>query len=163
MSTKRIWQGYVALIENLCLIGISLVAVLGGLQVWFRYVAGNSLVWSEEVMRFTMIWTVMLGAGLAYSRRQFLGMRFVVDALPAPLRRFCDLLSAAAMLTFLGVIIWYGWKFSIKTQLQLSPTLGFSLFWVNVSIVVGAVLLCLHVILVEFMGVHEPDTLEVYE
>lgn len=163
MATQRIWQGYKALIENLCLIGISIVAVMGGLQVWFRYVAGNSLVWSEEMMRLTMIWIVMLGAGLAYSRRQFLGMRFLVDALPAPLRRACDLISAAAMLGFWGTIAWYGWKFAVKTQLQLSPTLGFSLFWVNVSIVVGAVLLCLHIFLVEFMGVHEPELPESHE
>lgn len=163
MTMQRIWQGYKSLIENLCLIGISTVAVLGGLQVWFRYVAGNSLVWSEEVMRVTVIWIVMLGAGLAYSRRQFLGMRFLVDVLPAPLRRACDLLSATAMLAFLGTIAWYGWKFASKTQLQLSPTLGFSLFWVNVSIVVGAILLCLHIFLVEFMGVHEPEIVESHE
>lgn len=163
MDMNRIWQGYRSLIENVCLIGISVVAVLGGLQVWFRYVAGNSLVWSEEMMRVTMIWTVMLGAGMAYSRRQFLGMRFFVNILPAPLSRACDLVSATAMLAFLGTIAWYGWKFAVKTQLQLSPTLGFSLFWVNVSIVVGSVLLGLHIILVEFLGVHEPDDPEIHE
>ncbi|AGT08507.1 TRAP transporter small permease [Paracoccus aminophilus] len=160
---KRLWQGYVALIETISLLGISLVAVLGGLQVWFRYVAGNSLVWSEELMRLTMIWIVMLGAGLAYSRRQFLGMRFLVETLPPLARRICDLISAAGMLAFLGAIAWYGWKFAIKTQLQLSPTLGFSLFWVNVSIVVGAVLLAVHIVLVEILGIQEPEVPEIHE
>lgn len=160
---KRLWQGYVTLIETICLLGISLVAVLGGLQVWFRYVAGNSLVWSEELMRLTMIWMVMLGAGLAYSRRQFLGMRFLVDSLPLALRRLCDVISAGAMLAFLGTIIWYGWKFAMKTQLQLSPTLGFSLFWVNISIVIGAGLLAVHIVLVEIFRLQEPEAQESHE
>lgn len=153
---KRIWQGYESLIETVCIAGIVLVAALGGLQVWFRYVAGNSLVWSEELMRLTMIWIVMLGAGLAYSRGQFLGMRLVVDMFPAPLRRACDIFSALVMLGFLATLVWFGWRLAIRTQLQLSPTLGFSLFWVNISMVVGAGLLALHIIRDEILGLR-PD------
>ncbi|MFD1199882.1 TRAP transporter small permease [Brucella gallinifaecis] len=160
---KRLQQCYTIVIESICLAGISLVTLLGGLQVWFRYVAGDSLVWSEELMRVTMIWIVMLGAGLAYSRGQFLGMRILVEHLPYPIRRICDLISLIGMLIFLGFIAWYGWKFAMKTQLQLSPTLGFSLFWVNISIVVGSVLLAVHIILAEVFGVKETEILEAHE
>jgi len=160
---KRLQQCYVNVIESICLTGITLVTLLGGLQVWFRYVAGDSLVWSEELMRVTMIWIVMLGAGLAYSRGQFLGMRVLVEHLPPPIRRTCDFISLIGMLTFLGFIAWYGWKFAIKTQLQLSPTLGFSLFWVNISLVVGSTLLAVHITLGAIFGVQETEILEGHE
>lgn len=160
---KRLQQCYVTVIESICLAGITLVTLLGGLQVWFRYVAGDSLVWSEELMRVTMIWIVMLGAGLAYSRGQLLGMRFLVDHFPSPIRRICDLISLLGMLTFLGFIAWYGWKFAMKTQLQLSPTLGFSLFWVNISIVIGSALLAVHIIMAEIFGIKDAEILEAHE
>ncbi|WP_164738121.1 TRAP transporter small permease [Frigidibacter oleivorans] len=139
-------SGYRRAVETVCIAGICIVAILGGLQVWFRYVSGNSLVWSEEVMRLSMIWTVMLGSGLAYSRGQFLGMQFLVEALPQPLARACNLLSALLVVGFLAAIAWFGWKFAWKTRLQLSSTLGYSLIWLHVSIVVGSILMAAHVL-----------------
>ncbi|OYU37889.1 MAG: C4-dicarboxylate ABC transporter permease [Pseudorhodobacter sp. PARRP1] len=139
-------RGYRLAVETICMAGISLVAILGGLQVWFRYVSGSSLVWSEEVMRLSMIWTVMLGSGLAYSRGQFLGMRFVVEAMPPRIARACDILAAVLVIGFLVAIAWYGWVFAWKTRLQSSSTLGYSLIWLHGAIVVGAVLMALHVL-----------------
>lgn len=160
---KQLWRGYVSLVEGVCLLGIVVVATLGGVQVWFRYVAGSSLVWSEEIMRFTMIWIVMLGAGLAYSRGQFLGMRVLVESLPGPIRRAADILSAVIMLAFLAVIAWYGWKLADRTRLQMLPTMGLSLIWLNISIVFGVLLLAMHIIRDEFLGWGEPAKSENHE
>lgn len=148
-----IWRSYLRAAESLCIAGIALVLVLGGAQVWFRYVAGTSLVWSEELMRVTMLWLVMIGSGLAYSQRQFMGMRFAVNVMPPRMQRACDLLSAALMLSFLAVISWYGAIFAWKTRLQSSTTLDVSLLWVHGAIVVGAALMALHIVLVEVFGV----------
>ena len=150
-------RGYREAVETICIAGICIVAILGGLQVWFRYVSGASLIWSEEVMRLSMIWTVMLGSGLAYSRGQFLGMRFAVDAMPKQLARACDVLSAVLVLLFLGAIAWYGWQFAWKTRLQSSSTLGYSLIWLHVSIVVGSLLMAVHVLAETLWGKGTPQ------
>jgi TRAP-type C4-dicarboxylate transport system permease small subunit len=150
-------RGYRLAVETVCIAGVSLVALLGGLQVWSRYVSGSSLVWSEEVMRLSMIWTVMLGAGLAYSRGQFLGMRFVVEALPPRMARACDILAAALVIGFLATIAWYGWIFAWKTRLQSSSTLGYSLIWLHGAVVAGAVLMALHVLAEAFWGKRVPQ------
>ena len=46
------------------LIGMMTIVIL--LQVFFRYVLGNALTWSEEVARFMMIWMTFLIAPVAY-------------------------------------------------------------------------------------------------
>ncbi|AMY67914.1 TRAP transporter small permease [Frigidibacter mobilis] len=155
MST--LLRGYRMAAETLCILGICIVAVLGGLQVVFRYGLGSSLVWSEEVMRLSMIWTVMLGSGLAYSRGHFLGMRFAVDALPAGLRRGCDVLAALLVLGFLGAIAWYGSVFAWKTRLQSSSTLGYSLIWLNGAVVIGALSMGAHVLAETLWGKGAPQ------
>jgi TRAP-type C4-dicarboxylate transport system permease small subunit len=153
-------RGYRRATEGFCIAGITLVAVLGGLQVWFRYVSGSSLVWSEEVMRLTMIWTVMIGSGLAYSRGQFLGMRLLVDQFPPKLTRACDILAALSVLGFLGFIAWYGAIFAWKTRLQSSSTLGYSLIWLHGSIVVGSLLMGAHVLIEAILNKPKPKTEE---
>lgn len=56
--------GYVGKHAGWALIGLMTLVIL--LQVFFRYVLGNALTWSEEVARFMMIWMTFLIAPVAY-------------------------------------------------------------------------------------------------
>ena len=156
---SKLRRAYTAAVEAFCFAGIGAILVIGTMQVIWRYAFNSSLFWSEEAMRYLMIWIVMVGAGLSYSRGQFLGMRLAVDRLPAGPRRIVDLIAAVVMLIFLGVLLWYGTKFAWMTRLQTATALGFSMFWVHIAISVGAVLLALHVALNEFFGIaREPKS-----
>ncbi|MRX49394.1 TRAP transporter small permease subunit [Paracoccus sp. S-4012] len=158
---SKFWRAYVAAVEAFCFAGIAAILAVGILQVFARYVMHSSLFWSEEFMRYMMLWIVALGAGVSYSRGQFLGMRMVVEKLPPPLRRAADLVSAVLVLVFLAVVIWHGLKFSWGTRLQSAVALNVSMFWVHVSVVAGCVLLAIHVALNELFGVaREPRTRE---
>ncbi len=149
---SKIWRAYKAAVETFCFVGIGAILIIGTMQVIWRYVFNSSLFWSEEAMRYLMIWIVMIGAGLSYSRGQFLGMRLAVERLPEGARRIADLIAAALTLVFLAVVLWFGTKFAWMTRQQTATALGFSMFWVHVSVVVGALLLALHVILNETFG-----------
>ena len=142
-----------AAVETFCFAGIAAILIVGVLQVFARYVLHSSLFWSEEFMRYLMLWIVAVGAGISYTRGQFLGMRMVVEKLPEGVRRAADVLSAILILIFLGVIIWYGVTFSWGTRRQTAVALGLSMFWIHISIVVGALLLAIHVALNELLGV----------
>ena len=155
---SKFWRAYVAAIETFCFAGIAAILVVGVMQVLARYAFGGSLFWSEEFMRYLMLWIVCTGAGVSYTRGQFLGMQTVVAHLPAPARRAADLLSATLVLIFLGVIIWYGFTFSWGTRRQSAVALGMSMFWVHISVVVGALLLAVHVALHEIFGMARPST-----
>lgn len=150
---SKFWRAYVAAIETFCFAGIAAILIVGVAQVFARYVLHSSLFWSEEFMRYLMLWIVALGAGISYTRGQFLGMRMVVEKLPPALRRAADVAAALCALVFLAVIIWYGIKFSWGTRRQSAVALNISMFWVHVSVVAGALLLALHVALNELLGV----------
>lgn len=143
---------YRGAIEAVAVTGTIVVLVVGALQVWFRYMTDASLVWTEEVMRYTMLWLVMLCAGLAYSNGLFLGMRSFVSLLPKRLQRVCDIVSGLLMIGFLGLIAWYGAFFSWRTRLQTAVTIDISLFWIHIAISVGALLLVAHVFAAEVLG-----------
>lgn len=137
---------YVRLVEWLAMAGMVALVVVAGLQVWFRYVVGASLFWSEELLRYLMIWCAMLVGGISYSRGEMLGMRLAVDALPGSLRRAVDLLGRVAVLALLLVIAWYGLEFALRTTRNLATAMRVSMFWIHLSVPVGSLLIALHVL-----------------
>lgn len=150
---SRLWRAYIAAVEAFCFAGIGVLLVIGTMQVVWRYVFNSSLFWSEEAMRYLMIWVVVVGAGLSYSRGQFLGMQLLADRLAPAIGRVFRIVSAVLVLVFLAVLIWFGTKFAWMTRLQTATALGFSMFWVHIAITVGAVVLAIHVALNELFGV----------
>lgn len=150
---SKFWRAYVSAVEAFCVAGIGAILIVGTVQVIARYVLESSLFWSEEFLRYVMLWVVAIGAGISFSRGQFLGMRLLVEKLPPALRRAADVTSALLILFFLGFVIWFGFRLSWGTRLQSATALNVSMFWVHVSIVAGAVLLALHVALNELFGI----------
>lgn len=144
---ERFGLAYIWFIETFAVFGTMVVVVVASAQVFFRYALGASLFWSEELMRYLMVWIVFLTAGIAYSRGELLGMRLLVDALPPRLARIVDLVARTLILIFLLVVAWYGFDFAYRTSAQQAVALEFSLFWVHIAIAVGACLLAIHVVL----------------
>ena len=49
---------------EIALIALMMIVIL--IQVFFRYVLNNSLVWPEETARFLMVWMTFIAAPIAY-------------------------------------------------------------------------------------------------
>lgn len=148
---ERIARIYVRLIESLAITGIAVLTVVAAIQVFYRYVLNDSLFWSEELMRYLMAWVAYLTAGIAYSRGEMLGMRFVVEALPPKAQRVVDIASRILIVLFLGTVVWFGLEYARRTSMEEAIALEFSLFWVHVSVAVGAFILIMHVIFSELL------------
>ena len=142
----RVAAFYTHAVESAAIVAMVALVSIAAYQVFCRYVLNASLFWSEELMRYLMIWTTFLTSGIVYTRGGFLGMRALVDAAPPRLRQAADITSRLAILTFLLVVAWCGFEFAIRTAPSQATALQFSMFWVHVSVPVGCVLMALHVI-----------------
>ena len=88
----RIAGFYTRAVETAAIVAMVMLVTVAAYQVFCRYVLNASLFWSEELMRYLMIWTAFLTAGIVYTRGGFLGMRALVDAAPQrgnAGRRYC--------------------------------------------------------------------------
>src|SRR3954470_3548589 len=72
--------------------------LVGGLQVFNRFVLGLPLSWSEEFQKFGHIWMVMLAIPVAYRRGAHLGMDMVLMLLPSAAQRGLGLLPEGVWL-----------------------------------------------------------------
>lgn len=146
----RLASAYFAFVEGLAIFTIAALTVVAGLQVFYRYVLADSLFWSEELMRYLMVWTAFLCAGLAYSRGDMLGMRFAVDACPPRVQRIVDGLGRIAAVTMLAVVTWYGAQFAWRTAQEEAVALEIPMLWIHAAVPVGSALLALHVLFTGF-------------
>ncbi len=71
------------------------------MQVWYRYVVGDALAWSEEASRFLMLWMTGLMAPTAYRRGGFVAIDMLQMLLPRAIVGVLQLVLLALALVVL--------------------------------------------------------------
>lgn len=132
------------------LIVVLMVVMVGSIWagVFFRYVLDNSLIWSEEVARYAMIWVSMLGGGLAFRKGAHVAVEFVTDRLPHRARLVLKIIGGGAILFFLVLLLWYGIDVTQRVSRQTTAALRISMFWPYVALPLGAALMIYHMLVV---------------
>jgi len=111
---RRLW-GYLNQFEELSLSMLLLgLALVGFIQVFFRYVLQISFDWYEEAGRYLGVLITFMGASLGVKY----GIHFSMDMLPSSLRRPWNHLLKALIGFVSGsaflVIAWYGYKLVVR-------------------------------------------------
>lgn len=96
---NRVFGGLGAMV-GIAALAMMVVIILA--QVFFRYVLGNALPWSDEAARFMMLWMTGMLAPIAYRRGGFVA----IDLLQRWLRpRIAAMLALALLSVSLAVLI----------------------------------------------------------
>ncbi len=117
------------------------LTLVGGMQVFNRFVLDYPLSWSEEFQKFGHIWMVMLAIPVAYRRGAHLGMDMLVGLFPAALQRALALLAEVLWLALAFAIGRYTLVIMAVAKNQESPGLGLRMDWVYSGLVIGSVYL----------------------
>jgi len=119
------------------------IVVVGGLQVFNRFVLNISLSWSEEFQRFGQAWLVFLGVALAYSRGLHIGTKFFLAFFPQRAQRGVAFAIHAVWLAVGIVFIVSGWRIMVVGANQLSAGMEISMGYVYAVIVISGVYIVL--------------------
>src|SRR3954469_21306616 len=88
---------------------LTVALVVMAAQVVFRYFLSDSLIWSEEVARYALIWSSMIGAAVAYRHGAHVAVTDVVVRLPKALQAVCVRAVHLLILGFAAVLGWQSW------------------------------------------------------
>jgi TRAP-type C4-dicarboxylate transport system permease small subunit len=75
------------------------------LGVIFRHFLSLPLVWSEELARIMLIWTVFSGAGAIMIRGEHIALEFLLEKLPAKYGEWLRILNSFIVLAFLTCLL----------------------------------------------------------
>ncbi len=131
-------------VKYFSLVLLVIMTVLIVLQVFFRYVVGSTLVWSEELARYIFIWIVLLGATIGVKEGFHVSVNFITDRLNYSLKQITVVISQVMIFIFSAVMIYYGTKLAQNVAYQLSPAVRLSMFWVYLVLPVSGALIMIH-------------------
>lgn len=117
-------------------------------QVIARYVFENPSAFTEEFLRFGLIWLSMLAAAYVVGRRAHISFTIISDKLRGSKKFTLDLFIQGIFLVFALVIMIYGGGKAVSlTMAQISPSLGMPMGLVYLSLPVSGVLITFYSIL----------------
>ena len=132
--------------------------------VFFRYVLGNSLVWTEELSRYLMVWAGMLGAGLAMADGSHVGIDLVVNRCPPALAHALRIIAKIVIQIFLTIVIIKSFGYLETLKIQKSSAMELSMVIPYLSVSAGTIFMSIENLLIIirlFLRIEKPVNGEV--
>lgn len=143
---ERAMDRFGTVLRAVCVVILVEYLILVLLQVFFRYVLNESLFWAEEAVRFSMVWSVLLGSALVARDRAHIRIDVIENMLPPTARRRLDLVLDLLMIGFMIILMITGLQFAGRSMMQSSPSLDLPMWAVYGAIPLGAFLQALFVL-----------------
>ncbi|HBM58631.1 TRAP transporter small permease [Salipiger marinus] len=155
MSLHSLTRRLAAVCETAAAAIFAAVCLLNFIQVVGRYAAGSSLNWAEEVMRYSMLWVMMLGGTAAIQRGDHMAVDTLLDALsPRGAHLLRSLLFGIAGI-FAALLVWYGWPAALNNARQSAAASGLPMIVPYMALPVGGALMLVQIVLCWLTGFGE--------
>lgn len=121
--------------------GVIIIAVL--LQLAGRSDFITSVVWTEELTRFALLYLAAFGIGLSYRSGNLVNVDIVSELLPGRMPWILRLVCAVITCGFGLVLIKATWFYVSIGARQTAPSLGVRMDWIHASVLVALISLSL--------------------
>ncbi|MBI1776552.1 MAG: TRAP transporter small permease [Proteobacteria bacterium] len=127
-----------------CVVAVFMfIVVVGGMQVFSRFVLNMPLAWSEEIQIYGHVWMIFLTIPIAYNRGAHILMNILLERMPAGIRRTIAIL-VDVMWLWLGLsITFFTMRLVRVAAYQMSPSLGIPMSYIYLGMIVGGAYLTL--------------------
>jgi len=132
-------QGRRAL-EALTVFTIVAYTILVLLQVIFRYVLNQSLFWSEEVVRYGLVWSVLLGSAVVAHDRGHVRIEILAPMMGPRGQATLEVIQRACTVMYCMIVTVTGWQFVDRTWFQHSASLDVPMWIFYAAVPVGGAL-----------------------
>jgi TRAP-type C4-dicarboxylate transport system permease small subunit len=132
----------VSLVPRVLLL-VLMVAILVDMMlgVFFRYIVGQALPWTEEVGTLTLVWLTFIGGAIGVGQGSHFAIHLLLDHLGPTGQRAVRVLTGLLVLVVGGLLVVFGWRLMLSNSTSQTPALGLNLGVLYASSVVGGVLM----------------------
>ena len=141
---KKLWGIVAKVAEITCVLGFAALFSVFILQVFFRYVLGDPLSWTQEVAGILYVWIVCVASAAVLNIREHVSFDLVYEAVSPATRRVLAGLGAALILIVLLITLYGNYDYIAFTTRQKTPTLRIPMSYVFSAFGVFLVLVILN-------------------
>jgi len=146
MILKTVSDKVNTVVKYIAFVQLVLMTFIIVLQVFFRYILGSSLSWSEEAARYLFIWIIMLGVSVGVKESFHVAVTIIIKRLPRAPRIVSNIIFSLLLGVMALVMIKYGYSLTNQVAIQLSPAIRISMYWIYLSVPVSGVLIIIHLL-----------------
>jgi len=143
-----------AAVRHLAVLAVGVMFFTVMIQVLARYVFFSPPIWTEDVARYMMVWTGLMGATLSFKTgSDAVLMQSVFPARPHMMGLLAEAIRTAAILVFAGPVIWFSFiglrgglaKGYLARQAGLTAdTLGIPMVWFAIAVPLSMIIVLVH-------------------
>jgi len=137
----------IKVIEKICFVLMLIMTFVTFAQAINRYIFSGSFFWAEEAAIWSMIWITFLGATVALRRGGHTRIDFLVNALPAKIRKWVEVFDYVVIAGFLSFLGWYSLPVIQKTGRLMSVGLRIPRSGMFYAILIGCILMVVYALL----------------
>lgn len=134
---------YTHIEEILVVILLSLMSVVVTLQVFYRLVLQNPLIWTEELATILFVWVVMIGASLALKLKEHFAVELLHKKLGSEDRRLGGIIVGLSLIVFSLLILVEGVKLTLLSVGVTTAAMEISRVYLFAALPVGGILMLL--------------------
>jgi TRAP-type C4-dicarboxylate transport system permease small subunit len=124
-------------------VGLVVMTIIVGWQVFCRYVLNDSPSWTEPGAVMLMSWFIFLGAAVGVRENNHMGFDVLLYVVPTSGKKWLRMISDVVIFAFGVGMVWYGASLVRLTWNTTLPALGISGGWDYVPLAIGGALITL--------------------
>jgi len=133
-------------VEGLVILGATVIVTIVTIEVVLRYIFGLSLIFTEELARYLMVWIVFLGGALAVKDDSHIRINVLVQRLSPRLGQLVRITAHGLTMLLLVVLTVEGTKILPRQLDQMCITIDTSMFYFYLAIPVGSILMIIFIL-----------------
>ncbi|WJY15873.1 TRAP transporter small permease [Pectobacteriaceae bacterium CE90] len=146
MNIIRKWLDRV--IEVFCCSLLIVMVLVACWQVISRYIFNAPSIFSEEFLRFSLVWLSVIGLAYVAGKREHISLTLFLDKCPPRLTAYWNMVIQVVFILFsIYILIIGGWHVSLNAMMQISPVLQISMGKVYYSLPLSGVLTIVYCVL----------------
>ncbi|MGL4791633.1 MAG: TRAP transporter small permease [Anaerotignaceae bacterium] len=126
-----------------CVLLLGTMVAITFAQIIFR-VFFTALSWSEELARYMLVWSTMIGAGCVYKSGGHISVLIVQNILPDGIKKYAKVLVHILCGIVFVIACIYGLRYMELMGAQKSPALGIPMKYMYMSVPVGCAIMLFH-------------------
>lgn len=132
--------------KNLLVVMMTLMVILGLLQIVSRFVIQKPITWSEGVLTYMFIWSCYIAASLGIDEKIHFGVDYFVKKLPNKAEKALAVFTNILILGFALFVVYQGSYITYFGRNQEMPSLPYAMSWAYLALPVFGLLSIVHII-----------------
>lgn len=135
-------------VVTVCSVWLLIMVAMTCWQIISRYLLGAPSTYTEEFLRFSLVWVSMLSLAYVAGLRKHVRFSLFSDMAPVDWQRYWEILIELAFLAFaVFILIQGGYNASSITMNQVSPSLGIPMGYIYSALPLSGAILALYSLL----------------